>query len=74
MWAARQVAIAGIIGYSLFRRSAAMLKVSLLAYALMNFQDAFIGVSLGEIDLIVGASSFCALSAVMIAVVSRKRG
>ena len=31
MWAARQVAIAFIIGYSLFRRSPEMLKISLMA-------------------------------------------
>jgi hypothetical protein len=43
MWAARQIAIAAIIAYSLFQRAAPMLKISLIAYSLMNFQDAGIG-------------------------------
>ena len=72
MWAARQIAIASIIGYSLLRRSAVMLKISLIAYCLMNVQDIFIGVSLGDNGLIIGASVACILSASMIFVLSRK--
>lgn len=72
MWAARQIAIAAIIGYAVFQKSAAMLKVSLIAYCLMTFQDIFIGVSLSDSGLIIGSSVFCALSALMIFVLSRK--
>ncbi len=72
MWAARQIAIASIIGYASFRRSVAMLKVSLIAYGLMNVQDIFIGLSLKDLGLTIGASVFCLLSAAMIFVLSRK--
>ena len=72
MWAARQIAIAAIIGYSLIRRSAVMLSVALIAYCLMNVQDVIIGISRAETGLIIGASVACALSASMIVVLSRK--
>ena len=72
MWAARQIAIASIIGYSLFRQSAVMLKVSLIAYCLMNIQDIIIGVSISDRGLIIGASLGCILSASMIFVLSKK--
>ena len=71
MWAARQIAIAAIIGYSLWRRSVSMLKISLIAYCLMNFQDILIGVSRGDAGLIIGASVFFALPALMIFVLSQ---
>ena len=71
MWAARQIAIAAIIGYSVFRRSNVMLKVSLIAYCLMNFQDVLIGLSLGDKGLIIGASIGCILSGSMIFVLSQ---
>ncbi len=72
MWAARQIAIAAIIGFSLVRRSAVMLKVSLLAYCLMNIQDVAIGIWLGDTGLVVGASIFTLLSGLMILVLSKK--
>jgi hypothetical protein len=72
MWAARQIAIAAIIAYSLVRRAAMMLKVSLIAYCLMNFQDILIGLSLGDAALTIGASLFGLLSGSMIFVLSQK--
>ncbi len=72
MWAARQIAIAAIIGYSLLRRSVPMLTVSLLAYCVMNVQDAAIGISIGDNGLIIGALFVCLLSAAMIYVISSK--
>lgn len=72
MWAARQIAIAVIIGYSLFQRSVVMLRVALLTYCVMNVQDIMIGISRTDPGLIIGASVACALSASMIAVLSRK--
>lgn len=74
MWAARQISIAAIIGYSVFRQSAVMLKVALIAYCLMTFQDIFIGVSIGDFVLIIVTSIFCLLSAYMIFVLSRNAG
>jgi len=73
MWAARQIAIAGIIAYALFRRSPPMLQVSLIAYCVMNVQDAGIGFFRGEPSLITGASFACLLSASMIFILSRGR-
>jgi hypothetical protein len=72
MWGARQTAIAAIIGYSLVRRSSVMLKISLIAYFLMNIQDVMIGLMLGDIGLIVGASVAAILSGSMIVRLSRK--
>ena len=56
MWGARQIAMAAIIGLSILRRSAPMLQVSLLAYCLMNVQDAVIGIIRGDQGLIIGAT------------------
>lgn len=73
MWAARQIAIAGIIAYAVWNRSASMLRLSLLAYSLMNLQDLFIGLSKGDYGLAGGASFFFLLPAIMILVLARKQ-
>jgi hypothetical protein len=72
MWGARQIAIAGIIAYSLARRSPPMLRVSLIAYCLMNIQDAGIGLFKGDNGLLIGASAFSVLSGVIVFVLSRR--
>lgn len=72
MWAARQIAIAAIIGYSVIKQSAPMLKISLIAYALMNLQDIAIGVSRSDSGLIVGAFIFGTLSISMIIILTLK--
>jgi hypothetical protein len=66
MWGARQIAIDGIIAYSLVRRSPLMLRVSLIAFCLMNIQDAGIGLCGGDKGLLIGASAFSILSGVMV--------
>lgn len=66
MWAARQLAIALIIGYSTFKKSAQMLKISLIAYVLMNLQDIAIGIFRNDHGLTIGASVFCVLGIAMI--------
>lgn len=66
MWAARQIAIASIIGYSVIRQSSQMLLVSLGAYCLMNLQDIFIGISMSDSGLGTGASIFTLISGSMI--------
>jgi len=71
MWAARQIAIAGTIGYCLVRKSRRMLKIALIAYWLMNLQDILIGISHSDIGLTIGASVFCLLSMVMISALTR---
>ena len=65
MWAARQIAIAGIIGFSLLRKSVAMLRISLGAYVVMNIQDALIGVFQRDPGLAIGATFSGALAALM---------
>jgi hypothetical protein len=72
MWGARQIAIAGIIAFSVLRGSGPMLTVSLLAYGLMNLQDILIGLSRQDYGLVGGASFFFLLPAVMIMVLVRK--
>ena len=71
MWGARQIALAGIIAYSLLRRSSFMLRVSLLAYCIMNIQDAGIGLFKGDIGLIAGASVATVLTGSIFFVLSR---
>jgi hypothetical protein len=66
MWAARQIAIAAIIGFSVLVRSSPMLGISLAAYSLMNIQDALIGYSRSDYGLLIGATVFCLISAFMI--------
>jgi len=73
MWAARQVAIALIIAYSLFRQSAPMLKISLAAYCLMNLQDVVIGILQNDSGLAIGAAVFSTLSAILIFVLIKRK-
>ena len=73
MWAARQIAIAGIIGYSLFRQSVSMLKISLIAYSIMNVQDIFIGVSKSDNGLIIGATVACVLASTIVFILSKRK-
>lgn len=73
MWGARQIAIAGIIAFSVLRNSGPMLTVSLLAYSIMNLQDILIGLSRQDYGLAGGASFFFLLPAVMIIVLVRKQ-
>lgn len=72
MWAARQIAIAGIIAYSLLRKSVPMLTISLIAYVLMNIQDAIIGFSRNDMGLLFGALFFGSLAATMAFTLGRK--
>lgn len=73
MWAARQIAIAGIIAFSVVRNSSVMLFVSLMAYSLMNLQDILIGISRQDDGLAGGATFFFLLPLVMIIVLLRKQ-
>jgi hypothetical protein len=65
MWAARQIALASIIGISTFKKSAPMLQISLLAYSIMNVQDAVIGFNRSDMGLMIGATLFAAGPAYM---------
>ncbi len=73
MWAARQVALACIIGYAVLRGSVPMLQVALIAYCLMNVQDVGIGIWRSDVPLIIGAAFFTLLSAAMIAALHRQK-
>lgn len=73
MWAARQIAIACIIAYAVLKRSIPMLRISLLAYSIMNLQDLVIGFSKEDYGLAGGASFFFLLSLIMIIVLARKQ-
>ena len=71
MWAARQIAIGGIIGYSAIKKSARMLTIALAAYCLMNIQDVGIGVIGSDTGLMAGAGVFTLLSGTMIVFLTR---
>ena len=66
MWAARQIAIAGAIGYSVYRKSVPMLQISLGIYCFMNVQDAIIGALHRDLGLGLGATLFGAFAGAMI--------
>ncbi|MDA0195971.1 MAG: hypothetical protein O2887_13515 [Bacteroidetes bacterium] len=72
MWAARQISVGFILLFSIFSKSVPMLKVSLIAYALMNLQDIFIGVTNGDNSLIIGATIFFLLPVFIIFKLNRK--
>ena len=74
MWAARQIAIAGTIGFSVLRKSVPMLRISLAAYCLMTFQDAVIGVVGKDPGLIAGSSLFGILAAFLCFRLGRVQG
>ncbi len=65
MWAARQVAIAGLMAWSCLRASPKGLQTTLAIYCVMNIQDAAIGARIGDTGLLVGASFFGALTGLM---------
>lgn len=73
MWGARQIAVAAIMAFSVIRGSSPMLVVSLLAYCIMNAQDAVIGMSRHDSGLAGGASFFFLLPAIMIVILIRKQ-
>lgn len=73
MWAARQVAVACIIGYAVIRSSVPMLQVALIAYGLMNAQDVGIGIWRNDVPLIIGATFFTLLSASMVAALHKQK-
>ena len=58
MWAARQITLGSILGFSTLRKSIPMLQLSLAAYSLMNAQDAVIGVLRHDRGLMIGALLF----------------
>jgi hypothetical protein len=71
MWAARQIAIALIIGYSTLRQSIPMLTIALAAYCMMTLQDVFIGLGQRDSGVIIGSAVGCVLSASMIFLMNR---
>jgi hypothetical protein len=73
MWAARQLAIAAGILYSVARKSSPMLMVTLGIYCLMNLQDIWIGISLSDPGLFVGGCFFATLSGSMVTQLARGR-
>jgi hypothetical protein len=72
MWAARQIAIALIIGYSALKQSRPMLTVALAAYCLMTLQDVFIGLGQHDNGVVIGSGVACVLAATMIFMLSRR--
>jgi hypothetical protein len=72
MWAARQSSLAFIVGSATIKKVAPMLHIALVAYCIMNVQDAVIGAWRGDISLLVGAVFFSVLTDFMALRVRRK--
>lgn len=66
LWAARQIALATIIGFSTIKKSIPMLQISLAAYSVMNMQDVLIGIVRRDQGLIIGATLFMVGPALMV--------
>ncbi|MBL7992673.1 MAG: hypothetical protein JNN25_14635 [Candidatus Kapabacteria bacterium] len=73
MWAARQIAIALIIGYSVIKKSVPMLTIALAAYCLMNIQDLIIGIISHDFGLATGSGLFSLLTGIMIVVLNKQK-
>jgi hypothetical protein len=72
MWAARQSSLAFIVGSATLKQAAPMLHIALVAYCIMNIQDAVIGISRGDNSLIIGATFFSIVTGYMALRVRRK--
>jgi hypothetical protein len=72
MWAARQSSLAFIVGSATIKKAAPMLHIALVAYCLMNIQDAIIGARRGDTSLVIGATFFSVLTGYMALRVRRK--
>lgn len=71
MWAARQVALGGVIVFASFVRKCGMLTGALSVYGVMNIQDAAIGAVKGDAGLVFGAVFFGAVAAFLIVTIHR---
>lgn len=73
MWAARQIAIASVIAFSVVCNSVPMFLVSQLAYSIMNGQDIVIGLLRQDQGLAGGAGFFFLLSLIMMMALFKKK-
>lgn len=65
MWAARQLAIAGVLGFGALMNHRGMLLAGLVLYCVMNMQDAIIGAVHHDSGLMIGALFFGVLAGVL---------
>lgn len=65
MWAARQLAIAGVLGFGAMKNHRGFLLSGLVLYCVMNIQDACIGFMHHDSGLMLGAAFFGVLTGVM---------
>lgn len=65
MWAARQIAMALVMLFCVFKQYAQGLAIILSAYCIMNIQDAVIGYIHNDMSLVFGASVFTLLTGFM---------
>lgn len=73
MWADRQFALGFIFAFATIRRSVPMLTLSYIFFIVMFIGDLIIGILQKEISMIIAAVVMCAISAVMIFTLNRKR-
>jgi hypothetical membrane protein len=73
MWAARQFALGVIFAFATIKRSIPMLTISYLFFLVMFIGDLVIGISQKENGTIIAAVVMCALSAVVLFFLNKKK-
>lgn len=73
MWAVRQFALGFILGFATLKRSAPMLTIGYIFLLLMFAGDLLIGISEKNSSLIVAALVMCAVSALLLFAINRKK-
>lgn len=73
MWAARQFALGVIFAFATIKRSVPMLTISYIFFFVMFIGDLVIGISQKENGMIIAAVVMCALSAVVLFFLNKKR-
>ena len=73
MWAARQFALGIIFGYATLKKSISMLTLAYIFFFVMFVGDFVVGIVQKENSLIISAVLMCAISALMILAINKKR-
>jgi len=73
MWAARQFALAFILGFATFKKSIPMLTIAYIFFLVMFVGDLLIGISQKQSSLIIAALVMCIISSALIFVINKRK-
>lgn len=73
MWVSRQFALGFILGFATWKRSVPMLTIAYIFFLIMFVGDCLIGIAQKEASLIVSALVMCAIAAVLIVFINKKK-